>query len=457
MMPGKNNFKNTLTILVFMFLFFSVASLWAQNSTPPAEETTILVEESQNTSNSGVNVPEPPPAVVETSAKPVEVSSPPVSTSTPLREEKKGENDGISLVESGWGSMKLGAVMQAQFFASDMADDLDSKAVAFKIKRMRIILQGGFLKDKIGYLIQGDMVNTDGFLLDARASIKPTKEIEFRFGRFIPDFTYFMPINVGKLMAIDYPLVTESFAVWRQVGLELIFRQKYFEIYAGVFNGMRFQKKTFTDANGKVYDVSSNLLASGYMSATLDNLTDDNIGKDLLFRFVIKPPVSGLEMAGYIWYGMPQYKWFDAGSGGVRDDIANVVLFGGEVRYIYEKLSILGEYAMRRIYYPAGSVNPEGFLISTTPLISHGAFLHAGYRVIKPLEIFMRGDYFDSNLSNKNDGQNVWATLGINYYLDDLHARMTLEYIPKIIQKEVDFKDKKYTDHGIYFQLCLML
>jgi hypothetical protein len=297
--------------------------------------------------------------------------------------------------------------------------------------------------------------------LHAYASLKPIKGLEFMFGRMVPHFTYYMHQNVGKLMLIDYPLVTLAFAPWWQVGLEMAFRHEYFEIYAGVFNGMRFDEATTTDAAGNEHTVSSTNLAKGYMSATLDNLTDDNMGKDILFRFVGKPPVKGLEFAGYVLYGMPQYHWYDVAEGGVRDGLGSMIHFGLEARYLHEKFNVLAEYAMRRIYYPGGAVSPEGDAVDGDPLVAHGAYLHLGYRFIKMLEVMLRGDYLDRDMDS-DIGQEIWGTLGLNYYMDDLHARLTLEYILKAKQRwedptAADLTVDNYFDHGIYLQLCLMI
>jgi hypothetical protein len=451
--------KRQLVLTALSLLVFSTAiegAAAAQTAEPPDEESTITTEGSEEATKAdeGAAKPEPPPPPVEPEEPAVKVE---VIEETPHPELPPGEpepGEGISLVEASWGRMKLGAVMQAQLLASDIADKGDSRSVEFKLKRMRVILSGGFLKDMIGYYIQGDMVNMAGFLLDARASIRPLKGLEIRFGRFIPDFTYYMPLNVGRLMLIDYPLVTETFAPWRQVGLEIIFSHQYFDIYAGIYNGMRFEPAMTTDG---LHIVSSTSLMAGYMGATINNIEDDNMGKDFLFRFVVKPPVKGLELGAYVWYGMPQYTWYDVAMGSIRDDLGNLVHFGAEVRYFHKQFSILAEYAMRRIYYPAGAVGPDYASVSRHPLVANGAYLHMGYRFMRPLEVMLRGDYYDGDLDDEDNGQQIWGTLGLNYYLDDLHARMTLEYVMKAIQRTTNGEDNDYEDHGISFQLCLML
>ena len=462
--------KMLLISTVFVIAGFVLTAVsYAQSSEPPATQGTEVTTQEQTPAPEQPAAPEPPAPPVEPKLE--EVTPPPPPPPPQAQEE------GIPIVESSWGKMKLGGVLQAQLLFTDLADEKYfvgtkqiSRDIEFNLARMRIILTGSFLKDKVSYLIQGDMVNTDGFLLDARASIKPIKALEIRFGRFIPDFTYFMPMNVGKLMVIDYPLVTSSFSVWRQVGLELIFDQPYFSITAGVFNGMRFASKTITpvdpDDPAKTLSltVSDTALAPGYMSANPDNLTDDNLGKDFLFRFLLKP-VKGLEFAPYVWYGMPQYTWYESGKT-TKNETGHLLHFGVEARYLRDNLSILAEYAMRRIYYPDGAQTPEADPtkrknVSPDPLVAHGAFVHFGYIFIKRIEPMLRLDYYDKDIDS-DLGQEIWGTVGLNYYIDGLHARLTGEYILKVLQRDKDtnttaIEAENFLVHNILFQLCLMI
>lgn len=431
-------------------LLVYAASASAQPAEPAEEEeSTITIEEpAEEPAEEPSEEPEPPAPPVEPDEEPEPepVEEPPPPPPPPEPEP------GIPLVEAGWGHMKLLGVMQALVNMPDLGDEEDSRDIEFNLKRMRLLLTGGFLDDRIGYLVQGDMVNMEGFLLDARASLRPLKGLEIRFGRFIPDFTQYMPRNVAKLMMIDYPVVTSSFAVWRQMGLEIWFKHQYFDIIAGVFNGMRFEPddKATNAAGDEEIDVSKRTLAKGYMSANKDNLTDDNVGKDFLFRFIARP-IEGLQLGGYVWYGMPQYKWLDVATDTVKDDAGNLIHFGIEAGYLHEKFNVLAEYAMRRIYYPSGTdVDPD-------PLVSHGGYLHLGYKFIEMLEVMMRGDYFDTDMDS-DLGQQIWGTLGLNYYLDGVHARMTLEYIMQSKQREdAAGKTEYYINHGLYFQLCLLI
>lgn len=452
----------SVALLIMLASLLGSTTAGAQPVSPPAEEeeSTITTEGEETavevetiTPPPPETEPEPPPPPVEPEVEVEEVPPPPPPQVVVEEEE------GIPIIEASWGKMKLGAVLQAQLLAPDLANKDDKRDVEFKLARMRLILTGSFLKDRIGYLVQGDMVNMDGLLLDARASLKFIKGLEIRFGRFIPDFTYFMPINVGKLMVIDYPVVTSTFAVWRQVGLEIIFDHPYFSITAGVFNGMRFGSSTIVNAADEEVTVSKTALAAGYMSATGDNVTDDNLGKDFLFRFMGKP-IKGLELAGYVWYGMPKYGWLDTSTDEVTDDDGNLIQFGFEARYLHENFNLLAEYAMRRVYYPDNALTPAGASVDPDPLVAHGAFLHFGYTFLKKVEPMMRFDYFDSDMDS-DLGQQIWGTLGLNYYIDGAHARLTAEYVLKALQRDGDpgtpVDVEYYIDHGLYFQLCLML
>lgn len=442
--------REKLAFLAAVLLATSLAGLKAhsQEAGEPGEETTATMEEESmgEPDEEQAGMPEPPPPPIEIEELEPEPEGGAQEPLPPAPSYHPAPEPGIPVVEAGWGHMKLSGVMQATLSASDLANENESRDVEFAFKRMRLILSGGFLDERVGYYVEGDMANVGGFLLDARASLKFLRGLEVRFGRFIPDFTYFMPANVGRLMTIDYPVVTERFGVFRQVGLETWFRHDYFDIVAGVFNGMRFREEGV---------VSSPELMKGFMGADWTNLADDNTGKDFLARLVAKP-VEGLEIGGYIWYGIPQYTWYDVAAGRMADEAADMVLFGAEARYLREELTLLAEYAMRRIYYPDGALDPQMLPVEPDPRVGHGGFLHAGYRFVKRLELMLRGDYFDDNMDNEDLGEEIWGTLGVNHFLDDIHARTTLEYILKVREKE-DGSGERTLDHGLYFQLCLMI
>ena len=457
--------KSLFTALAALLVLLLASAAHAQPvDEPPAgdETTTVEVEES-------MEEPAAPPPPVDTDYPDSEPEPDPEptekETTASAAQQEPGHEKGITLVKAGWGNMRLFGILHAQLAASDLADTADARHTEFRLARMNLVLAGNFWNKKIGYYIEGDMANVAGFLLDARISIKPVQGLEIRIGRFIPDFTYFMPACKSGLMAIDYPLVTSSLAPWHQVGLEIMFQHKYFDIVAGVFNGMRFKKTMDPTSNV----ISTPEMAEGYTGATWENLSDDNMGKDLLFKLLVKP-VKGLALGSYVYYGMPQYSWRDTGINELTDEMANMILYGFEVLYLSDKFNILFECAMRRLYYPDGATfllyNEEGPgypAVSPDPLVSHGAYLHAGYRFISMLEIMLRGDYFDADLDS-DLGQEIWGMLGLNWYLDGIHARMTLEYILKARQRwedpdapEEDLETEYYVDHGVYFQLALFL
>lgn len=441
---------------------------------------------------SGVMTQEPPRPVAEEESPSVSVElgtetqaagellvypgppAPPHAAAAPLKTpEEPAQDEGISLVKAGWGEMKISSVMQALLVLQDITDkgntDLygdEGKDLEFKIKRMRIIITGGFLDNKIGYLIQGDMINEDGFLLDARAIFRPFKGIELRIGRMVPSFTYYMPQNTGRLMLIDYPVVIAKFATWWQVGLDAAYKHEYFEIIFGLYNGVRFKQDGYADEQGgQSIDVSSPELAKGYMSATSSNLKDNDTGKDILVRILGKP-FKGFTFGAYLWYGLPQYTYWVAGSDIASeepvDSRANLVHFGIEARYLGDKFCILAEYAMRRIDFPGNATRLElrddGHVLQPiNKSMAHGAYLHVGYRFIKHMEIMLRGDFYDADM-NKDGGREIWPTLGVNYYLDGIHARVTLEYIVKIREKfDSEGQMDSYLVHGVFCQLCLVL
>ncbi|MFH1434393.1 MAG: hypothetical protein ABIJ56_01630, partial [Pseudomonadota bacterium] len=116
----------------------------------------------------------------------------------------------------------------------------------------------------------------------------------------------------------------------------------------------------------------------------------------------------------------------------------------------------------RRIDFPANATRLElrddGHVLQPIDnTIAHGAFLHVGYRFIRQMEIMLRGDFYDADVNN-DGGRELWPTLGVNYYLDGIHARVTAEYILKVREKlDSGGEMENYLVHGVFFQLCLVL
>ncbi len=56
-------------------------------------------------------------------------------------------------------------------------------------------------------------------LLDAYMNYK-SRNFMIKIGRFLPDFTFYMPHSSTALDFVDYPLIAKKYGMWRQVGIE---------------------------------------------------------------------------------------------------------------------------------------------------------------------------------------------------------------------------------------------
>ncbi len=79
-----------------------------------------------------------------------------------------------------------------------------------------------------------------------------------KLGRFLPDFTFYMPHSSTSLDFVDYPIISKTYGMWRQVGFEVsYFITHDLYVKTGFFNG---PKNNYKDIDG-MKDV---LLKSGY-------------------------------------------------------------------------------------------------------------------------------------------------------------------------------------------------
>ena len=177
-------------------------------------------------------------------------------------------------IKVGKGTLKMGGILQAGYtFNLEDAAGFDS----FTLNRARFLFWGDIVPDKIKYFLQLENKNGAG-LLDYKARFFYIEKTEITFGRFLPNFTLYMPSSTAKLEMINYPLTTLKMGPpWRQVGLQTTTQMEYFDFNLGIFNG--------ADAP--------------------NNISDNNDAKDFFARVDIKPPIeqAKVRFGGYAWLG----------------------------------------------------------------------------------------------------------------------------------------------------------
>jgi len=161
--------------------------------------------------------------------------------------------------------------------------------INFALKRLRLILSGDVLEDKIGYMFQGEGLG-EKFLLDMKLIFKnylPYTSISV--GRFLPNYTYYQPQSVAKINFVNYPLLTLNYASWRQVGFESRTKISNFDLTLGLFNGI---------------DVT-------------DSWSDNNDAKDFLGRLDYSFEAGSLKgtVGVYDWFGFANGDVYNATSG----------------------------------------------------------------------------------------------------------------------------------------------
>jgi len=296
-------------------------------------------------------------------------------------------------IETGKGTLKLGLILQstASYTQSDLAP-----ATSLTMKRARLLMFGEIIPGKVKYFIQTETVGSPS-LLDMKLQFYYIPKTEVAIGRFLPNFTYYMPMSTAKLDLINYPLMVLKYGMWRQVGLQTTTTTTYVDFNVGLFNG--------------------------YPS---NNWTDNNAAKDLLLRVAAKPNKSFL-VFGNAWLGNEL---------GDKAGVLSKDLYGGGIlfdRPLSESslaVSFRGECLWGKEDTKEGKVN------------SRGLYANAGLKINPQLEFLVRYDNFDPNTKTGENGLS-WITAGVNYYLQGQNVMFYLNYIKKIDQVAAGLKDPK--------------
>ena len=138
----------------------------------------------------------------------------------------------------------------------------------FSLRRSRVIF---FMRQSsnLTFKMQLDFLKSPA-LLDAKMQYR-RGNFMFQLGRFLPDFTFYMPHSSTSLDFVYYPLMCEKYGMWRQVGLEgAYFISKNLYLKGGIYNG---PKNNYRDVNG----TKDALFKAGY---------DGNIQKTGLYVYL---------------------------------------------------------------------------------------------------------------------------------------------------------------------------
>jgi len=271
-------------------------------------------------------------------------------------------------VQVGKGTLRIGGILQTVV----QEDQSENVNLAFRLLRARLLFWGCIVPDKVKWFMQTEGVGQP-YVKDVKLQLFYLPNTEITVGRFIPNFTIYMPSSTAKLDLINYPLVTARYAMWRQCGIQSTTKTEYVNFNIGVFNGPK------------------------------NNWNDDNDAKDILVRADIKA-TKDVTVGGYHWQG----KAVDG------DDDVDKIRTGGLLKAKHEGLSVAAEYIMGKDH----ETDSAGF------------YAQAGYKVTPEVQLLARYDAFDPNTDADDDGV-TWITGGLNYFIDGYNAMVGVNYIMK--------------------------
>jgi hypothetical protein len=329
------------------------------------------------------------------------------------------EEGGVTV---GKGTLKIGGILQAGY-TYNVEDTLGSDA--FTLNRVRFLFWGTIVPDKVKYFVQTETKATTNTvsLLDYKAQFFYIQKTEIAVGRFLPNFTIYMPAPTSKLEMINYPMTTTKYATWRQVGIQSTTTTQYVDFNLGVFNGA---------------DVT-------------DNIKDNNDAKDFFARADIKLPIeqAKVRFGGYGWMGsaLPptSYSYSDTTPAG-KDTVYKVTVanpdeknfkknrYGGFATADYTKdqltVRFRGEFVMGEDDYLKGMTVDD-----KDTRKSQAYFAHVGVQPVKQVEFLARYEAYDPDTDVKKNGISA-ITGGVNYYLDGINAMFYLNYIHNMEEAE---------------------
>ncbi|MCK4403920.1 MAG: hypothetical protein KAW02_02405 [candidate division Zixibacteria bacterium] len=337
-------------------------------------------------------------------------------------------------IKVGKGTLKIGGILQAGFtYHVEDKEGTDQ----FTLNRARFLFWGVIVPDKVKYFVQLEHNKGVG-VLDYKAQFFYIPQTEITFGRFLPNFTLYMPYSTAKLEMISYPLFiyykdpkTDKYlyAPWRQVGIQTTTKTDYVDFNLGIFNG----------------------------ADQTNNTSDNNDAKDFLARVDFKPPVdqAQIRVGGYAWIGsaLPQYSktWKDtivvnsdtvfqdrSVSKSFPDETLKMNRFGGFARVDYKATENV-TVKFRGEFLTASTENLFfAHVDSVATTDAQAYFAHVGIKPDPRVEFLVRYDFHDPD-TDRDDDAVSWFTGGVNYYLEGINAMFYLNYIHKMEEgTEVD-------------------
>ena len=323
----------------------------------------------------------------------------------------------IPLIDSGYGSLRLGVIVQAGF--EFLPDARSGDRNSFELYRARLILDGHLLSENLRYLFAGDA--TEGlagarrpgapggemapgsfgaevpFLLDAKLVWRiPAIGATVSAGRFVPAWGLTMEARPTRLGAIGYPLYVYgaegSIGRFRNVGLGAQIRVIDFLAFeAGIFNGGR------------------------------NSWGDENDAKDVIAGLLIEP-VAGMRIRASSFFAFPP------ATGATRSD-GTAIDHGTETHIQPVIEARYQDYGFDVMLGGAASFVERHESDTRDDFYSMGGMVHFGYTLIGDwFQLFARGEVWDPDMGGTGDDQ-MRVTAGPQLFLEGIHSQIRINYI----------------------------
>ncbi|NQS97412.1 MAG: porin [candidate division Zixibacteria bacterium] len=309
------------------------------------------------------------------------------------------------------------------------AEDLDKVNTGpidqFKMGRARLFLKGTVLPEKFYFVTQVELGYYNQPLLDFKFIYAGLPmNTYFTFGRFKPNFTYYMPRSTAKLDFANYPLLVQHFGMNWQMGAQTTTNLGILKLNLGVFNGQ---------------DIPN-------------NFTDNNKYKDFLVRTDFMYPLGPgkLDLAGYGWFGTGTGEVMEVNPDTTEVEEIPYVSTGGVEQFANSRFGFTAAYTFGpmnvRAEYVASTdeqfKNPTGAVIEDFSRSSY--YFQAGYKFMQEkMEALVRYEMYDQD-TDVDKTEKTWLTLGLNYYL---HEWKTMLYLNYIMRDAGDDYEPELTDY----------
>lgn len=315
----------------------------------------------------------------------------------------------LAEIKVGKGTLKMGGILQAGYDYS-LAEDSISVNGQFTLNRARFLFWGEIVPGKVKYFVQTETKGGLGVLDYKMIFVNVLPNTDICVGRFLPNFSLYMPSATSKLDMINYPLLVSNYAMWRQAGVQSTTKLNNLCFNVGIFNG------------------------------PVNNTKDNNDAKDVLLRAGFKPDLGfgKVCVGGYAWLG----NFLFAEDESYNKDLA------------YNRFGFFGKLKMNeltaKVEMVMGSDEDAYYNVSKNELETRkslGYYAHVGYKITPEIELMGRYDFMDSNTDGdvKKDSQN-WITLGANYCIEKHNAMIYLNYIIKSEEDNWGYDDEIKND-----------